>query len=86
MSFISRALMRFQPSVLGNISKNVAPTRALARSLAVLCSNGVNNNRRQRDLPASTLCSCGCGIHGIHTRGDIFLIFYLIYSTACATD
>lgn len=67
--------MRFQPSVLG-VRRNLVPSRTVARSLAVLCSNGINS-RSPRNLPASTLCSCGCGIHGVHTRGDRELVEFL---------
>ncbi|XP_068243015.1 complement component 1 Q subcomponent-binding protein, mitochondrial [Palaemon carinicauda] len=75
MSLFSRALMRFQPSVLGGLTVrgNLASSRTIARSLVGLSSN----RRPQREFPTSTLCSCGCGIHGIHTRGDRELVEFL---------
>ncbi|KAK3892291.1 hypothetical protein Pcinc_003911 [Petrolisthes cinctipes] len=40
-----------------------------ARTLAILSAASRS--------PSSSLCSCGCGIHGIHTRGDRELVEFL---------
>lgn len=53
------------------VKAGMAPSRALARSLVVLSSN------RSRSPRSSHLCSCGCGIHGLHTRGDRELVEFL---------
>nr|AFY05650.1 gC1qR protein [Penaeus vannamei] len=78
MSAISRAMYRLQssllPGVMG-IRGVVAPSRNLTRSSVVMCSNAGHGRRPQ--LPSSTLCSCGCGIHGMHTRGDRELVEFL---------
>nr|AEC50078.1 gC1qR [Pacifastacus leniusculus] len=72
MSLLSRCLSRLQPRVLPVVGVK-APSRALARSLVVLSSN----NRTGRTTRTSHLCSCGCGIHGMHTRGDRELVEFL---------
>lgn len=70
MSAISRAMYRLQGSLLPGIMGVrgiVPPSRNLTRNLVVMCSNAGHGRRSQ--LQSSTLCSCGCGIHGMHTRG-----------------
>ncbi|XP_071535231.1 complement component 1 Q subcomponent-binding protein, mitochondrial [Panulirus ornatus] len=74
MNIFSRALCRLQPRSLSGLRVNgtLTPSRAITRSLVVLSSN-----RNERNVPSSTLCSCGCGIHGMHTRGDRELVEFL---------
>jgi len=66
----SRALTRLQPRLLAGVGVNISrhmQSAGRTRSLAIL--SGASRN--------SSLCSCGCGIHGIHTRGDRELVEFL---------
>lgn len=72
--------MRLQPNTLGGLcvrGSMATSSRALTRSLVVLSSNTSCGRTPQHNFPATTLCSCGCGIHGIHTRGDRELVEFL---------
>ncbi|KAK7065914.1 Complement component 1 Q subcomponent-binding protein, mitochondrial [Halocaridina rubra] len=53
-----------------------ATSRPFRRSLVVLSANSSNGHRPHKVIE-SKLCSCGCGIHGIHTRGDRELVEFL---------
>jgi len=78
MSVISRAMCRLQGCVLpglAGVRGAMAPSRTLTRNLVVLCSN---TGYDRRSHPRATMvCSCGCGIHGMHTRGDRELVEFL---------
>ncbi|KAG7167861.1 complement component 1 Q subcomponent-binding protein, mitochondrial-like [Homarus americanus] len=76
MSMLTRALCRLQPRILPGVQvrNTVAPSRAITRSLVVLSSNRIVQDNIFLN---SKLCSCGCGIHGMHTRGDRELVEFL---------
>ncbi|XP_050689222.1 complement component 1 Q subcomponent-binding protein, mitochondrial-like [Eriocheir sinensis] len=66
--------------------QNVAITRSLgalsssAGSSSSLLRPSSSSSSSSSSLPrptSSMLCSCGCGIHGIHTRGDRELVEFL---------
>jgi len=77
---VTRTLSCFRGSLLSGLvgSRVISATgnRNLTRNLVVLCANG-GSSRTQPSKLSSNLCSCGCGIHGMHTRGDRELVEFL---------
>jgi len=79
MSLFRSAIGRIKPCLLNGMGKALVTgttTRVLSRNL-VLASGSGRNPRGLCNSTSSQLCSCGCGIHGIHTRGDRELVEFL---------
>lgn len=79
MSVFRSIVGRAKPCLLTGMAKTLVsgtPTRVLTRNL-VLASCSGRNPRGLCNTSSSKLCSCGCGIHGMHTRGDRELVEFL---------
>lgn len=60
------------------VSVNAGSQRQFARNLWHMCNSKNEDRFPQLKLEnASKLCSCGCGIHGIHTKGERELVEFL---------
>jgi len=79
MSLFRSITGRIKPCLLTGMGKTLVKgttTRVLSRNL-VLASGSGRNPRGLCNTTNSKLCSCGCGIHGMHTRGDRELVEFL---------
>lgn len=80
MSLFRSAVGRMKPCLLTGMSKTLATgttTRVLSRNLVLASSSGRNPRGLCNTSNNSKLCSCGCGINGMHTRGDRELVEFL---------
>ncbi|KAL7634127.1 UNVERIFIED_CONTAM: hypothetical protein RMT77_015455 [Armadillidium vulgare] len=79
MSFLTRNAVRLIGiSSAHNLSKNIGSQWSavpFSRSLAFLSTPLRMNSNNQ--MKHTSLCSCGCGIHGMHTKGDKELAEFL---------
>ncbi|KAB7507001.1 Complement component 1 Q subcomponent-binding protein, mitochondrial [Armadillidium nasatum] len=75
MSFLTRSVVRLIGiSSAHNLSKNIGSQWSavpLSRSLAFLSTPLRMNSNNQ--MKHTNLCSCGCGIHGMHTKVSLSL-------------
>jgi len=79
MSLFKSVAGRFKTCLLTGMGKTLVTgrtTRVISRNL-VLASGSGRNPRGLCNTTNSNLCSCGCGIHGMHTRGDRELVEFL---------
>jgi len=80
MSLFRSAAGRMKPCLLTGMGKTLVSgpsTRVLSRNLVLASSSGRNPRGLCNTSTNSKLCSCGCGIHGMHTRGDRELVEFL---------
>lgn len=59
------------------VTLNSVSQRQFARNLWYMCNSRNDLISNLKLETPSTLCSCGCGSHGIHTKGIFYLHFFI---------